>query len=138
MRRTTKQKGMGSIAWLVVIAIAGFALLCFFKIGPPYLDDRFVSGMLKTLAENNPGLGQMSKGEVKSAINKYLTVNSIRGDTAKSFKIVRTQEGILINSNYEVRVNLVGNIDVVLSFKHQLDSQNPDACCEYLIEDDES
>lgn len=128
---------MGAIGWLIVLSIVGFALLCFFRLGPVYLDDRMLIGMMKSVADNNPDLAEMGRSDVESALSRYSSVNGVRGPAASSFKVIRRDERIVVNSNYEVRIDLLGNIDVVLSFRHQLDSRDPENCCKYLIEDDE-
>ena len=79
----------------------------------------------------------MDQESIKSALSKYMTVNAVANEHANSFKIYRLPDRMLVNTNYEVRVPMIHNIEAVLVFKNQLDTSNPDACCEYLVEYEE-
>lgn len=130
-----KQRGLGSIGWLFMLSAGAFLLACFFKLGPAYLDDLTMVDALKTLGERNPNLHEMEKSTIRSQLDKYLLLNNVRDTNAKkAFKITREQNRMLVDNVYEKRIPFFANIDVVLTFKHQLDSSNPSACCEYLID----
>lgn len=130
-----KQRGLGSIGWLFMLSAVAFLLACFFKLGPAYLDDLTMVDALKTLGERNPNLHEMEKDSIRSQLNKYLLLNNVRDTTAKeAFKITREQDRMLVDNIYERRIPFFANIEVVLTFKHQLDSSNASACCEYLID----
>jgi len=130
-----KQRGIGSLGWLVILSIVGFVLLCLFRLGPAYLDNRYIVSALETLAKN-PDIHDMDKNAINKELDNFLLINGVRGAEGKSFTVVRKKDRTLINSVYEVRVHLVANIDVVMTFKSQLDSTNPKECCEYLIPDE--
>ena len=131
----SKQKGMGSLGWLVVLSVAGFFLLCFFRLGPSYLNNRYVVAALKSLADE-PELHELSKSEILSKLRGFSAVNGLRGEEANSFSVVRMANRTLVNSVYEQRVHIFHNIDVVMTFKNQLDSSDVESCCVYLIEDE--
>ncbi|MFT6791945.1 MAG: hypothetical protein ACJA04_001159 [Cellvibrionaceae bacterium] len=131
MKTLTSQRGLSSIGWLVVIFLFGFSVLIFSKLVPHYLDDRYVIATLKTLAED-PTFPSMTVNEVKDKLRKIFVINGIRGKPVKSTKVTRISTGTLITTEYEERFNLFYNIDIVLVFKHQLDSANPNLCCESL------
>lgn len=130
-----KQRGLGSIGWLFMLSAGAFLLMCFFKLGPAYLDDLTMVDALKTLGERNPNLQEMEKSSIYSQLDKYLLLNNVRDTTAaKSFKITREQDKMLVDNVYERRIPFFANVEVILTFKHQLDSSNPSACCKYLID----
>jgi len=130
-----RQKGIGSLGWLVILALAGFGLMCLFRLGPAYWDNRYIVTALKSLSKK-PDLTSMTKNEINTDLRNFATINGVRGDEAGSFKIIRKKDRMIVNSVYEKRVHLFFNIDVVMSFKNQLDSSNPEACCKYLINDE--
>ena len=131
----SKQRGLGSIGWLFMLSSGAFLLTCFFKLGPAYLDDLTMIDALKTLGERNPNLHEMEKSTLRSQLDKYLLLNNVRDTTAKkAFKMTREQDRMLVDNIYERRIPFFANIDVVLTFKHQLDSSNPSACCKYLVD----
>lgn len=128
MKTLKRQRGLSSLGWLFVISVAGFALLCGFKLGPVYLDNNFVRGALQSLAKEGE-VGSMSNGEIRSKLSKLFTINNIRGDVTKKVKVERKKDRVLVSINYEERIPLIYNIDVVLTFENQLDSSRPGECC---------
>ncbi len=124
-----KQRGLSSLGWLMAIAAVGFVLTCSFKMGPVYLDNRFVIGALQSLADSESELKQLSNGAIRAKLSKMFQINNIRGDVTKQVKIVREQNRVLVNIDYETRVKLFYNIDVVMTFNNQLDSSRPGECC---------
>lgn len=124
------QKGISSGLLLFVLAMCGFLLTCFFKLGPSYLDNSYITDALKSLAENHQDdLKTLSKSAIRSELGKYYSINNVRGDAAKALEVDRQKEKTLISVSYEVRVPLIFNIDAVMKFDNVLDSSNPEACC---------
>lgn len=123
-----QQRGLSAIGWLFVISVFGFTLLVASKLGPHYLDNRFVVSTLKTLAED-PELPRMSPSEIRTKLSKTFSINNIRGKATQSVKVVKTSKNTLVTIAYEERVHLLHNIDVVLDFNSVLDSTQPDKCC---------
>lgn len=125
-----KQAGLGTLGWLFVLLIGAFALTCFFKLGPVYLDNLHIRGALKGMGEQHAGeLHQLSKSNIHSELNKFYTINNIRGDAAKALEVERKKDHTLVIVAYEVRVPMFANIDAVLSFNNVLDSRKPEECC---------
>ncbi len=124
-----KQRGLSSWGWLMTITAVGFVLTCGFKMGPVYLDNSFVVGALKSLGNSESDLKQLSNGVIRSKLSKMFAINNIRGDVTKQVKIVREKNRVLINIDYETRVPLFYNVDVVMTFNNQLDSSRPGECC---------
>ena|SRR5688572_11203381 len=125
-----KQAGMNSLLLLFILASFGFFLTCFFKVGPLYLDNRFIVSALKDLAEQHPDdLAELSKATIRQELSKFYTINNVRGEAAKALEVDRRQEKTIITVAYETRVPFIANIDVVVKFNNVLDSSQPDECC---------
>lgn len=129
MSRLNKQSGISSAGWLLILMLGAFALLSFFRMGPAYLDNYYIREALRALAAESEDINNMPKREIRSKLNKYYTINGIRGEATKALEIERLRNKQVINVNYEIRVPLIYNIDVVMKFNNQLDSSKPDACC---------
>ncbi len=130
------QRGFLSWTSLLIIVVVGFVIMAALKLGPHYIDNYYISVALKSLSREYPNLEELSDNEIQSELNNFMTINNIRGQEAKSFKIVRTREKVLVNNVYEVRQPFILNVDVLLSFKSQLSSANPELCCGFYVEDD--
>lgn len=128
MNNLRYQAGLTMTGWLLTIVLAGFFMLCAFKMVPSYAEDRYIKTALRALPRG-PELAEISNNEIKTKLNKFYTVNNVRSEGASNIDIERSSKKTVVNINYEVRVPLIYNIDVVMTFKNQLDSSKPDSCC---------
>jgi hypothetical protein len=109
------QAGLGALGWLVVLAIASFALTCFFKIGPLYLDYWNTKGALDIVV-NNGKVATMSKDELRRAVQKQLDVSLITTIAGKDVRLNEDRGVRELDASYEKRTPLIANIDVVVKF----------------------
>jgi hypothetical protein len=127
------QRGLGMLQWALVIGVAGFFLLFAFKVVPLYAENRYVESALRSLETGADKLDEMTNAEITSKINKFYTINNVRSlGPVENIKIDRESERILVTVDYETRVPLFYNIDLVLSFQNHLDSTRPGQCCKPL------
>jgi hypothetical protein len=110
------QAGLGALGWLIVLAIASFALTCFFKVGPVYLDYWNTKGALEVVVEGGKA-NAMSKDELRRALQSQLDVSMIDTISAKNIRITERDGVREVDASYEKRVSLLANIDVVVKFE---------------------
>ena len=134
MRTLKKQQGLGMLAWLVVLAIAGFFMLCAFKIIPLYAENRYVISGLKALVEPGTKLEDMTTAEIKKKMGNFYMINNVRSKDAQNIVVDRDARRVVVKIDYEARVNLFYNLDVVVDFKNHLDSTAPHQCCKPVTE----
>lgn len=127
------QKGFSLPGWILIIGFAGFMMMFVIAAVPPYIDNIYVQDAMKSLHEENPKLAEMDRDKIKRQLDKYFSINRVNSDAKQSFEIKKFGNRVIVNANYEVRSNLMSNIDVVVRFENQLDSDNPQACCERLV-----
>lgn len=128
MNSLKQQQGLSAIGWLFVISVFGFSILVASKLGPHYLDNRFVVSTLKSLGDD-PEFPRMSVSDIRTKLSKTFSVNNIRGKATQAVKVVKNSKKTLVTIAYEERVELIHNIDVVLTFNNVLDSTKPGDCC---------
>ncbi|EIK43978.1 hypothetical protein O59_003059 [Cellvibrio sp. BR] len=125
-----RQRGLGMLQWALVIAVAGFFLLFAFKVVPLYAENRYVESALRSLETGGEKVEQMTDAEIKKKLSNFYLINNVRSEgPTKNIKIDRRSEDLLITIDYETRVPLFYNIDLVLSFQNHLDSSRPGQCC---------
>ena len=125
-----RQRGLGMLQWALVIAVAGFFLLFAFKVVPLYAENRYVESALRSLETGGEKVEQMTDAEIKKKLGNFYMINNVRSEgPTKNIKIDRRSEDMLITIDYETRVPLFYNIDLVLSFQNHLDSSRPGQCC---------
>lgn len=124
------QRGLGMLQWALVIAIAGFFLLFAFKVVPLYAENRYVESALRSLENGGEKLEQMTDAEISKKLNNFYMINNVRSEgPTKNIKVQRESEKAIVTVDYETRVPLFYNIDLVLSFQNHLDSTRPGQCC---------
>ena len=109
------QQGLGMLGWLIVLAIASFLLTCFFKVGPIYLE-YWQAKQALDLVMSNPSSSSMSSDALRTAIRKQLEVSTVDVIQEKDIKITDSRGERQLSANYEKRVPLIYNIDVVVKF----------------------
>ncbi len=116
MRQNIKrQRGMTGIGWLTVLILIGFFAMLSFKLIPVYLEHHSVNAVLHSL-EKEPHITQRSNGEVMKMILKRLNINSIRDVKREQIRITKSGGVLSVNIAYNVRKNMMGNVDVIISF----------------------
>ncbi|MCG2579318.1 MAG: DUF4845 domain-containing protein [Marinobacter sp.] len=113
-----RQGGASALTMLVMVLFFGSLLTLVIKLGPVYLDDITIQEALEGL-EGTEGLSTMGPPQVRSLINKRLSVNNVRGFDAKQISVEKNGEFVVIKVDYEVRNNLFRNVDTVIHFKHE-------------------
>ncbi|MEN0038665.1 MAG: DUF4845 domain-containing protein [Cellvibrio sp.] len=130
LRLIKHQRGLGMLQWALVIAIAGFFLLFAFKVVPLYAENRYVESALRSLENGGEKFDQMTDAEIKKKITSFYVINNVRSEgPSNNIKILRESEKAIVTIDYETRVPLFYNIDLVLSFQNHLDSTRPGQCC---------
>jgi hypothetical protein len=103
---------------MIMVLFFGGLLTLVLKVGPAYLDDITIQEALESL-DGTEGLSDMGPAQVRTLINKRLSVNNVRGFDAKNITVEKDQGLVTIKVDYEVRNNLFRNVDTVVHFKHE-------------------
>ncbi|MAT50586.1 MAG: DUF4845 domain-containing protein [Porticoccaceae bacterium] len=114
------QRGISTFSLLLILVALSFILLCLFKIGPLYLDNYFVRAAINAM--ENEDINRMTDNQIRNKLGAYFNINNIRDLDYRKAEIVRTAAGVTVKMDYEKRVDLIGNLDVVVSFENHFDS----------------
>lgn len=119
-----KQAGMSPVGWLFLSLILGVVATLAGKLVPLYIDHNIMSNVFDGLASEN-GLIIKSDRTIRKLITKRFKVNGVRKfNVRENVKINRTNNGVELAMDYEVRVNLISNIDLVASFDKKVELRN--------------
>lgn len=132
MRLPLTQKGVTTTGFLALALLAFFVIYTAFKLVPAYAENRYIVSALKALAKNNDDLTQLTSKEIQTQLRKFYTVNAVRSEGSRNIDIDKHANKVVININYEERIDFLLNIDLLLSFNNQLDSSAPERCCKPL------
>ena len=113
-----KQKGLTLISWLAIIAVVLFNAIIAMNVVPVYLHDHSVKTLMQNLETDSAVQGATPK-KIKEIITKRLRINNIYSINKDHIAIKKTKSGYLVTIEYEPRGRLVGNLDYIVSFKHE-------------------
>jgi len=113
-----KQKGVTLISWLILLAIVLFNAIIALNIVPVYINDQSVKSLMKNLETDTTIRGDSPKA-LKQTITKRLRVNNVYSVTKEHITIKKAKNSYLVIIEYEPRGKLMGNLDYIVSFKHE-------------------
>ncbi|MEG2804928.1 DUF4845 domain-containing protein [Stenotrophomonas sp.] len=115
MKTMNTQRGMTLTSFLVVLIVVGFGLYVGMKLFPMYQEYYAVRSALKGLAKE-PGVGKMEPARVQDMFFKRLNISYSESVKPSDVKFDRIDGGWDMQVSYEVRRELIGNLDVVGKF----------------------
>ncbi len=113
MRR--KQTGMTLLSFVIVMAVVGFFLFIFMKLFPMYTEFYAVKTALKGVAAE-PGVATKDPGQIQDMLFKRLYISYSQSVKPENVHIEQANGGTQIRVEYEVRKQMVFNLDVVGKF----------------------
>lgn len=120
LQNRNRQNGMTGMGWLTILFLIGFFALLTFKLAPTYLENYSVKTVLKSF-EDEPLITQKSKKEVLIMVMTRLNTNGVRDIKRDMVKIIKKPGLLNINIDYFVRKQMVGNVDVIMSFNEEVE-----------------
>lgn len=115
------QRGLGMGGWIFLILIVGGATSLGMKLIPLYMDNNTVVNVLDALATES-GMEQKTDAAIFDMIEQRLKVNSIRDwPIADRMEIKRSSRRTELVMDYEVRMPIFQNIDVIVSFNKSVE-----------------
>lgn len=115
-----RQNGaMGSL--IFAILIFGGMISLGAKVVPVYMDHNTMSTILDKMADE-PGMGSRGDGGIRDEMRKRFKLNNIRDfDLGEHVSIERYGRGTDVMLDYEVRIPLVSNLDLIASFNKKVE-----------------
>ena len=121
MELKNKQKGLTGVSIMVILVAIAFIAIIFLKIMPVYFDAFKVNDVVSAMKQER-GLDDKSINEISNMILKRLDVNMVSDVTKDDIIIEKTKDMVFIDIEYEVRKQMFGNLDVIISFKKSVEA----------------
>ena len=120
-----KNKQLGGLgSWLFIIIVFGGALSIGFKVIPHYMDHNTMSKVLDSMAQED-GMAGKARHTLEDTITQKFKVNNIRDFPVKeNVEIKRTKNGTEVILDYEVRMKLFKNLDLIADFNKSVELRN--------------
>lgn len=117
MNGALRQRGLGLLGLIFVLALIGFVALLLIKCGPVYLNQMTIERDLREIANQATVVdGQVDVGALRSAIERRWDVDYITQLEPRDIKVVRGERGLTLSYDYEAREHLFYNIYIVIHF----------------------
>ncbi len=113
MRRN--QSGMTLISFVIVAGVVGTAAYIAMKLFPMYQEFYAVKSAAKGLAAE-AGIANEQPAQIKQKLFRRFDIGYVNGVKPEHVKIDSTGNSKIMHIVYEVRVNMIGNLDAVGSF----------------------
>lgn len=112
------QRGLTMISWLIVIVFLLFQGIIAMNVIPVYLTDSSVKKMMEELPNDLVAQGTSTK-QLKGLVAKRLSLNSVYSIKADHIQVKKGRAENIVTIEYEPRGKLVGNLEYIVSFKHE-------------------
>lgn len=112
------QKGISAMGLLAILIAGGFVVLCLLKIGPLYYNNYKLDGIFERVGTEGVPIESQTVPEIRSRISAQFSVDGIRDIKPDAIKIERDDGVVTLSYVHEDRVNLFGNLDVIVNFEN--------------------
>ena len=110
-----KQSGMTMLGFLITLAVVMFFLYIVIFICPMYSEYYAVKKALAGMA-SEPGLADSSKEKIRVLFMRRLDMSYALNVKSDALKIESSDQGYRLKVDYELRKELIANLDVVGKF----------------------
>jgi hypothetical protein len=115
------QKGISYWGVVSLIFLVFFGLQFFLAVGGAYMDDLTINKIVEEKLRSEPN--DVDPATLMSGMNQQFDMNGLRDVQAATRLTIVTDGGVQVIKNYEVRKNLIANIDTVVHFKKTFDQR---------------
>jgi hypothetical protein len=113
-----RQQGASAITVLLGIALVLFFGLVLVRLVPVYSDHWYLSSLTEELA-SKVTVEELSLFDVRERLDKNLQINNIQFDSKQGIKFDNNANPNRLVVNYEKRVDLFFNLDIVATFNDE-------------------
>lgn len=115
-----KQSGMTYMGVLLLLIVFAFFAVVLVRIVPLYLENFKVQSVLKALHEDQE-TAKLPAAEIEERLLTRLDINDVEHVGKDHIKISRDKGKLVVTVNYEARVPLFVNLDLVAKFNDDME-----------------
>ncbi|MTI14116.1 DUF4845 domain-containing protein [Sansalvadorimonas verongulae] len=117
MKGKQSQCGASAFGFLCYTLAGVFTIMVLYKILPAYLENYSVKSIISSL-DDRSDIHDARVRDVRGWINKGFLINGIRDIPEDAIKVRKKGDFLVADVNYERRVDLISNIDIVITFEN--------------------
>ena len=115
-----RQQGVTAIGFVLIATLVGLVGYGLIRLFPVYMTQLTIRDLMADLKSENDGTGA-NPTRLMSSIGKRLDVNGVDFPKRQDFVITKTDEGFLVEVDYEDSVPFIGNISLLASFDNSVE-----------------
>lgn len=104
---------------ILIFAMVVLLMVCGMKIFPAYMDNNIVKSTIESM-DSGGQLSSMTIGQLRTELQRNLILNNIRDFNSGDVTISREGDMEFVDVNYEKRIHLFANLDVVVTFAERI------------------
>lgn len=112
------QRGLTMISWLIVIVFLLFQAVIAMNVIPVYMTDSSVKKIMEDLP-NDAAARDANTKQLVALVAKRLNINSVYSIELEHIKVKKGRGENIVTIEYEPRGKLIGNLEYIVSFKHE-------------------
>lgn len=116
----TRQRGITLIGFLMILILAGFFAFLGMRLVPTYVEYYSVTRDMAGLA-SEPGITTMGPEKIRDLLFRRFYVSYVESVKPQHIKLVQAGDGYDLRITYEVRKELIYNLDYVAKFDHSVE-----------------
>ncbi len=120
MKLQHTQTGFTFIGLVFFILVVVFFANLIMKLVPAYIEYFNVSTSLSSLQDEKFSSSAL-ESEIRSKLEKRLNINDVKHVKPTNIKIEKLENKAVTSVNYEVRTNILANIDAVVHFSKSVE-----------------
>jgi hypothetical protein len=110
-----KQRGIGTMGLILVIAGILFSAILAMKLIPAYMHNAQIERIFKTVV-NDPEMQSATVKDVRASYAKRASMDYITDITADDIEVSKEGGQLSLSASYVVKIPVAGNISLVLEF----------------------
>jgi hypothetical protein len=114
-----KQLGVSKLGIATMLLLITVFFTVGLKVGPLYVDHNLITGICQELIDNGEAT-DMTVTEIRNRVSNSLRINNVTGFDLSAIRKRMENNAPIINIDYERRVELFANLDVVAKFSTEL------------------
>lgn len=115
MRTPGKERGLSIWGVLLLVFLVVFFGTLVVKLSGPYYDQFTLNAMLSRMVDDS-SRGTFSESDFRDRVRRNVNINNIQVDVNRALTFDRRSNPPKLILDYEERIHLFSNVDVVLTF----------------------
>jgi len=115
MQMANRQKGVTGIGCLIVLGLIAFFALLSLRMIPSYMEYYKVAAALEKLPEES-GMADVNPVAIRKALERQFDIGYVNVIRPSEVSVKPSGAYYNVRAEYDDRVHLFGNVDVVMSF----------------------